>query len=458
MAQMTFTLEDGATIAVRGCQGSLEIQGHDDATVVIECGSRPMTSWQNGVLVIEVVEDDLRLVVPRYAELTLGRVDGDVQVREVAAMEIAEVAGDLDVQAISQRAMIQRVSGDATLRDLADLAIPGRVDGDLRVSNVSGALQLGAVGGDLQLRDICGSAAIRDVEGDADIAEVASLVLSGRVGGAAQISQVHAGRLELAAVDGDLELREIIAACNVGHVGGDAHACGVMTALTLTGGVDGDFHAQGIASGALTVSHVGGDLTLDDVRASCRVHTVDGDARMVGLRDLILDGAVGGDLQLFNITEGRIALRHVGGDADLRDISAPCTVEAVDGDLVACDLADLTLGRVGGDVHLERIRGLLRFDPRNVGGDLSLAADLRFDPRNVGGDLSLADDLRATPAVPAIPPVPPIPPIPPVSPISPARSVASAASSSETRLAVLTSLEHGQISVEEAMALLAHVR
>ncbi len=93
----------------------------------------------------------------------------------------------------------------------------------------------------------------------------------------------------------------------------------------------------------------------------------------------------------------RVKILQVGGDARIKTIESPITVESVAGDLVLRTLGDVDLGKVGGDVSAKKIQGGLRV--KFAAGDLSargVAGD--FLAEAIGGDLYLRDvggDIRA---------------------------------------------------------------
>jgi hypothetical protein len=105
-------------------------------------------------------------------------------------------------------------------------------------------------------------------------------------------------------------------------------------------------------------------------------------------------------------------------------------VRDVGGDAQVTNAADFTLlGRVAGDLSLSGVRGKLVFQRDRVGGDVQMAAATA-----TATSASSHDDAPASAASP------------------------DAGRAQSIRLAVLQSLEQGEITVEEATALLAHAR
>jgi hypothetical protein len=133
----------------------------------------------------------------------------------------------------------------------------------------------------------------------------------------------------------------------------------------------GDARVFGLGSG-LEVENVA-DLRAESIRGDVAVGNARGDVTVKGVDGEIRCAAIAGDLR---IEGGRSAeVGNVGGDARLRAINGPTSVE-----------------RVGGDTNVEALGGPVRLS--SVGGDLvarGLAAGL--DAPRVGGDLRLQTPL-----------------------------------------------------------------
>jgi hypothetical protein len=151
MAHATYTTGEAPTIIVRRCMGDLEIGGHAELVLTLVSGTIPENADRSEGFVIEECEDDLRLLVPHGASVSVDHIDGDARIERIAACTLGRVDGDLILEAIGGPCSVHAIGGDVRGRDLAALTL-GTVGGDARLDEVRGALALEHVGGDAALR------------------------------------------------------------------------------------------------------------------------------------------------------------------------------------------------------------------------------------------------------------------------------------------------------------------
>lgn len=164
---------------------------------------------------------ELRLMVPRRAELDIESVAADIDVQGVAParMAVRSVSGDVVVAAAPRRLEVESVSGDATVTvnsaDVAlesvsgDLRLQGRLDGTVQVESVSGDIEVTVVGE--RVRELKGAT----VSGDVRI----------------RTALADAGEIKLESVSGDLSLAlpaDLSARVSAETFSGDLRAPGVQ--------------------------------------------------------------------------------------------------------------------------------------------------------------------------------------------------------------------------------------
>ena len=212
-------------------------------------------------------------------------------------------------------------------------------------------------------------------------------------------------------------------------------------------GVSADLTATGL-HGSQRFKTVSGDLVLTDVAGELGLNSVSGDAtvRAVGELD-VQAGSVSGDLSIVAPRIARLRANTVSGDLEVEGELATGgyahRVETVSG--------DLTLGLVGSNLDME-VRGL----STDVRCDLPHRSEGSRDRRryivggggpqllfsSMSGDVSVRAARRAAAAQPGLPAEPPAP----EGPKAPAPAPAP-----DERLAILSALEDGELTVDEAL-------
>src|SRR3990172_12580636 len=138
----------------------------------------------------------------------------------------------------------------------------------------------------------------------------------------------------------------------------------------------------------ITITAVSGDLRLTGWDQNQFLAETDDENLTVEQKDDAVALVCHSDCAVRMPHRSRVKILQVGGDARIKTIESPITVESVAGDLVLRALGDVDLGKVGGDVSAKKIQGGLRV--KFAAGDLSargVAGD--FLAEAIGGDLYL---------------------------------------------------------------------
>ncbi len=215
-------------------------------------------------------------------------------------------------------------------------------------------------------------------------AEPAELALQGetlyfRGGAAARVALPPELALTIYEASGDLRVQDLAGPLNLETVHGDLRLKG-LAARAQVGRIEGGLRADGIAELRL-LDTCTGDLRAQDA-GNLSIESVGGDVRLFAVHSVHL-GRVRGDVWIEKAT-GSLEVAHAVGDVRLAEAGGFVTVQEVAGDLQATDLTGgLAAQAVSGDAELH-----CSFAD---GGDYSLVA---------AGDitlaLSLAADLRMT--------------------------------------------------------------
>ncbi len=137
--------------------------------------------------------------------------------------------------------------------------------------------------------------------------------------------------------------------------------------------------------------HVSGDLSLEGWQnREVSVHCGSSDGPVVREEDELIRIDCRDDCKVSVPAGSTIQVKHVGGDAGLKNLSGSLTIGKIGGDLDLENVAQVSLETVGGDTGMIRVGGDIRAG--KVGGDLNGSAvqgGVQID--RVGGDLSLKD-------------------------------------------------------------------
>jgi len=518
MPTYSYETNEQPVVRVYNCSGDVKIVGGDEATIAITSDNDLQENLHhnhNGVQ-IDDANGNLALRVPRGATVAIDNGDGNVQVRDVAQVQLVNIAGDVLLHNIAGDVQLESVEGDLNIERADHVEVHGTASGDVRIVGATRAaleqiegdalvqdvpmVRLAQVGGDLRVNNASERCEVGQVEGDATCSDVGTLTI-GHVGGdlvAARIREVQAGSIEgdcavngeavtlrLGNVGGDLVVKVATGTLTMGNVAGDASFSGTFAQVTL-GNIAGDLSLRlQPTSGGTYRAHVAGDAAVhlpDD--ASVTLHaTVVGGIRGAGVHT---DHPTTVQL-VWGAGEAALHL-HVIGDLIIH--GPPPANVAVSGE-----------GREGGPgvyVNGSPDLGGLGRDLANMGRELAASlgprawASTRGRKGNwrAGGGLDAAQkeqikqqvragvaqarasvdqalrEVRVTPPAPPMPPAPPAPPRPAAPSTDPATGAtvtlqAQAAEQAASpdrdaeRLAILRMVQEGTVTPEEAEDLLA---
>jgi hypothetical protein len=151
MSQQTFPTSLAPEVFVETIHGNLQLKGWDRPEVSVQA--------QPDDLKVEEQEDVLHL-----------SCQGDCTVRlpHGATVQVGSVQGEARFKYLDDALHIDRVAGNLTLRNLADVQVTS-VSGSLNARNISGGLSVESVSGDASARNILGRCQLREVAGNLDL-------------------------------------------------------------------------------------------------------------------------------------------------------------------------------------------------------------------------------------------------------------------------------------------------
>lgn len=202
MTKDQFTIGESSFVRLEACGGDLVVRGWAESTLQIK-GEYRIEETDKGYTIES--NGDLTLSLPRDVFLSIGRVRGDLVVKQFTGTTSCEyVQGDA---VISQAGDINLgiIHGDLVIRNLIGTVSADEVNGDVS-GRVLGGATFGAIHGDLSARVIDGDFIIKTINGDADLRTINGDVIVNQ--GFRDINLIGIGGLvTVTGVTGDIRLR-----------------------------------------------------------------------------------------------------------------------------------------------------------------------------------------------------------------------------------------------------------
>ena len=190
MDQITLDLDETTHIVIDGVGGDLRLSG-----------------WDQNQFLAESSDDRSLHVNQSNGELTMhASADCTVRIPRGAPISVRNIGGDARVKSIEAALTIGRVGGDLSLRQVGDTEV-GHVGGDVKAKKVEGFLHLDATGGDAQASGVAGDVVARSVGGDLYLRDIEG-GLAVRAGGDVALNVAFQPEHEYGiSAGGDLTLR-----------------------------------------------------------------------------------------------------------------------------------------------------------------------------------------------------------------------------------------------------------
>lgn len=401
MFKKTYPVGESMTILVRA-HADLALQGWDKMEVYpIDDGRQAPVVQTEGEILRVTFADDGELLVPEGASVQVERVSGDAHIRNLTG-----------------KLAVERVGGDLSVQNVAEAAF-SNIGGDCEVLGISGALAIHRVGGDLSAAGLKGAAAVSNVGGDAN--------------------------LEL--VDGNLDVK----------AGGDI--CLTLSQTTeqtvsARAGGDLDLYLPQGASAVVSIISRGEDIRLRVEGAKQRLEQQAHQATL-GEGTAKLSLQAGGDVFISDEPHEEESFASIAANLeeywqDLEESREERESDSDDEGFMSGEDISRRVNR-----HVEE--AMRRADERIAAAMKRVEAHTRQMGRDgMVPPIPPVGRPRKSILIPEPPttPKPPAPPIPPAVPMPPGGKPAKTVVSEEERMLILTMLQEKKITAEEAAKLL----
>lgn len=154
MKQSTIAVNSPLTVVIDNLEGDLQVAGWERAEVSAKTDGDELDLQAEGGQARVRCQGDLILYLPREAQLQVGNVSGDVDIRAVSgSIGFGNVGGDLQMRAVGP-VKLSNVSGDLSVRNCSGDFRADQIGSDASLRDVQGTLTLSMVGADLYLRNM----------------------------------------------------------------------------------------------------------------------------------------------------------------------------------------------------------------------------------------------------------------------------------------------------------------
>lgn len=222
MGKQRIELTAGTVLRIADTEGDVIIRGQQEPLLEIEL-ARPdgaEIEQEEGVVVLRL-HRDARLRVWSETPITLEQADGDITVRGVrGALRLNKVVGDVVLSDVGE-VQLRDVDGDVVVSRAGDVRAEGYLDDDVHLRQVgqvsleevsgdlavrgAAALSVDHIGDDVAVSTVKGSVRVQEARGDAALRGVEGAVEIGRVRGDLSTRNLQ-GNLLVTRVDGDISL------------------------------------------------------------------------------------------------------------------------------------------------------------------------------------------------------------------------------------------------------------
>ncbi len=148
-------------------KGPHQAQTNDDGIKIRSTGSMSLAMPSQGQLVLQSISGDAVLRA-LDSPAKIEQVMGDLALKNLASLKIQAVYGDVSARNIAEGLSIESVMGDLAGRNVSDLST-GTVHGDLSAQYVNGAVMVNDAMGDVNLHTVNGNVTLRKVRRDVNL-------------------------------------------------------------------------------------------------------------------------------------------------------------------------------------------------------------------------------------------------------------------------------------------------
>lgn len=163
---MSKTISAGRTpkIEIELIDGDLSLVGWEGDDILLKADDEDIRLTQDGDLIRLSCNDDLSLRLPKGANISIQKINGDSSVRGVVGgIQLGEISGDLSVRDVNNIA-IDMVHGDFSLRGAKGNLSIKKSERDVSIRDVQGNVSLDSVSDDVALRDVKGNVSVNVAE------------------------------------------------------------------------------------------------------------------------------------------------------------------------------------------------------------------------------------------------------------------------------------------------------
>jgi hypothetical protein len=156
MEKQTFSTSMAPDVTIEQILGNLTVKGWDEPQVVIRANPEDLS--------VEEQDDAIRLSCQGECDLRLPLG---------AILSIGSVSGGVRIKNLEDQLAIEQVHGSVSLRNVAAVQVD-TIHGELAVRYLTGDLEVGQIHGNARVREVQGTCTLEEVAGNADLRNIES--------------------------------------------------------------------------------------------------------------------------------------------------------------------------------------------------------------------------------------------------------------------------------------------
>ncbi|MFK7802935.1 MAG: hypothetical protein AB8G95_14990 [Anaerolineae bacterium] len=185
MSKQQFKIGPSSTINIEKCAGSLSLRGSSKAAFSVSSDGKVQVTEDTskaGTTLNVSAASGFKAYIPNDADIQIGMVTGRLSVKDCYRLSVDQSAGDDKISGVRAGIDLGRVAGDLEVRESGSV-VAHTVQGDVSAKEINGDIRILNVMDDFSVRGCSGKIEISQIQGDAFLNKNTGVIKLDSVGG-----------------------------------------------------------------------------------------------------------------------------------------------------------------------------------------------------------------------------------------------------------------------------------